>query len=215
VADVNVPDGTQFLPGAKFTKTWIMESSGCAPWPEGCTWAFVSGEQMGAPSGIPVPDTALGGTVELSVEMVAPAAPGTYKGYWQMQMPNGTPFGEQAYVMIVVPAPTPTPAATPTPAVCPPNPAPVEVINQLNVQLTIQIMGPRSSTIVVPANSTQRYCAPAGDYTFTARASGFNALEGSKTFASGRCQCWWFYAGIRVQPLCNCDADLSHYYPLP
>ncbi len=101
-ADVTVPDGTAFDMGAAFTKAWRMLSDGCAPWPEGTTWAFVSGARMGAPPSIPVPDTPLGSTVDLSVDMVAPDAPGTYKGTWQMQLADGTPLGDQAYVMIVV-----------------------------------------------------------------------------------------------------------------
>jgi len=118
VADVTVPDGTTFLPGEGFTKTWRVRSSGCAAWPAGSTWAFVSGEQMGAPNSVPVPDTPLGGTADISVSMIAPDSLGDYKGFWQMQTPDGVRFGDQVYVMIAVSAPTPTPT---------PNLPPVEV----------------------------------------------------------------------------------------
>jgi hypothetical protein len=112
VADVTVPDGTNYLPGEGFTKTWRIRSSGCAAWPDGSTWVFASGEQMGAPGSVPVPDTPLNGTADISVSMIAPSSPGDYKGYWQMQTPDGFRFGEQVYVMIVVSAPTPTPPPT-------------------------------------------------------------------------------------------------------
>jgi hypothetical protein len=102
VADITVPDGTAFEMGAAFTKTWQMRSDGCAPWPSGSSWVFVSGDQMGAPASVPVPDTPLGSPSDLSVEMVAPDGAGTYKGVWQMQSPDGTRFGDQAHVMIVV-----------------------------------------------------------------------------------------------------------------
>jgi hypothetical protein len=57
---------------------------------------------MGAPSSIPVPETPLGSTVDLAVDMVAPDTPGTYKGVWQMQLADGARLGDQAYVVIVV-----------------------------------------------------------------------------------------------------------------
>ena len=114
VEDVTVPDGTNLGPGESFTKTWRMLSSGCAPWPPGTAWILVSGDQMGAPASVPVPDTPLGSTADISVEMVAPDTPGTYKGTWQMQDHDGSHFGDQAYVMIVVPMPPPRRLATGT-----------------------------------------------------------------------------------------------------
>ena len=209
VEDVTIPDGTQFQPGAGFTKTWRIRSSGCATWPEGVQWAFVSGEQLGAPNSVSAPATEPGQTVDISVNMVAPNAPGTYKSYWQLQAADGTPIGDDAYVMIVVPAPTPIPAS------CPGNPALVKVINQLSVNLTVKLQGPQISSIWIPANSTKNYCAVPGTYAFTASASGFNALTGDKTLSDGACQCWWFYTGVKVDPICSCDGDASQYTPLP
>lgn len=82
---------------------------------------------MSAPASVPVPETSLSGTVDVAVEMIAPDAPGTYQGFWQMQSPSGSRFGDRAYVMIEVPAPAepspeepaaeaPPPGATATPA---------------------------------------------------------------------------------------------------
>ncbi len=103
VSDVSVLDGTQIKPGAGFTKTWRMHSDGCAAWPAGSVWVFVKGDQMGAPASVPVPATSLTGTIDISVQMVAPGTPGNYKGIWQLQGADGTRFGDQAYVSIVVP----------------------------------------------------------------------------------------------------------------
>jgi hypothetical protein len=68
---------------------------------------------MSAPDSVDVPDTVLGETTDLSVLMQAPGQPGTYKGYWQMQGPDGRHFGDQAYVLIAVGTAevAPTPAA--------------------------------------------------------------------------------------------------------
>jgi hypothetical protein len=209
VVDVTVPDGTNFPPGESFTKTWRILSSGCAPWPTGSTWVFDSGDQMGAPESVPVPDTPLDGTADISVDMVAPDLPGTYKSFWQMQGPSGALFGSPVFVMIVVPGPTPTPQA------CPPNPALVEVINELSTQLTVEVTGPQNVTFVLPASSTRRYCTLPGEYAFTGRAAGYNPLTGTKTFDSDACQCWWFYSGVKLHPDCNCENDPAQYVPLP
>jgi hypothetical protein len=61
-----------------------------------------------------VPNTPLGSTADISVDMVAPETPGTYKGTWQMQTPDGAAFGDQAYLMIVVPELPPRRLATGT-----------------------------------------------------------------------------------------------------
>jgi hypothetical protein len=57
---------------------------------------------MGGSEGVEVAETPLGETADATVELIAPGDAGTYKGYWQMQAPDGTPFGDQFYVMIVV-----------------------------------------------------------------------------------------------------------------
>jgi hypothetical protein len=66
---------------------------------------------MGALDSVPVPETSVGETADIAVEMIAPEAPGTYQGFWQMQDPSGVRFGQQAYVQIVVPG-APTPGGT-------------------------------------------------------------------------------------------------------
>ena len=104
VTDVTVPDGTELAPGETFTKTWRMRSSGCEPWPADTVWAFVSGDQMAAPGSVSVAQPALTGTLDISVVMVAPDAPGTYRGFWQLQSPGGTRFGELVQVTIEVAA---------------------------------------------------------------------------------------------------------------
>jgi hypothetical protein len=89
-------------PGETFTKTWRMRSSGCEPWPADAVWAFVSGDQMAAPGSVSVAQPALTGTLDISVVMVAPEAPGTYRGFWQLQSPGGARFGELVQLTIEV-----------------------------------------------------------------------------------------------------------------
>ena len=112
VSDVSVPDGTEFPPGKSFTKVWRVRSTGGVVWPDGSRLVFVSGDQMSAPAAVPVPKTAVGSTADLSVDMMAPDKPGTYKGVWQMEDKDGNRFGDQVFVVIVVPAPLEEPSVS-------------------------------------------------------------------------------------------------------
>jgi hypothetical protein len=59
-------------------------------------------------------------TVEVSVELEAPAINGKYQGYWKLRNDDGVSFGwgsnaDRAFWVIINVGPTPTPTATPTP----------------------------------------------------------------------------------------------------
>lgn len=122
IADVTVPDGTAMAPGATFTKTWRLRNDGTCAWGyKGSALhrlVFVGGNQLGAPGAIelPFPELGPGGTVDLSVTMIAPRVPGTFTSNWRLQVDNGPQVGvgpngdTPLYVQIVVPgAPTPAP----------------------------------------------------------------------------------------------------------
>lgn len=114
VADLTIPDGSVLQPGVSFVKTWRILNSGTCDW-TGFNLVFVGGTQMGAPTIVSVPATGAGANVDVSVPMVAPVPPGTYKGNWRMQSSDGTVFGSTVWVSIVVPSPvTDTPEATST-----------------------------------------------------------------------------------------------------
>jgi uncharacterized protein YkwD len=86
--DVTIPDGTQVNPGAKFTKTWEFLNNGTCPW-IGYTLKFAAGDQMSAPLSAPVAETLLKEKVQISVELTAPTANGSYTGYFTLNNPNG------------------------------------------------------------------------------------------------------------------------------
>ncbi len=118
IADVTIPDGTIFTPGAVFTKTWRVQNNG------NCTWTnyslvFISGTQMAASGIFPVPNTPPGGTADLTVPMTAPANYGSYQGLWRMRNAAGQLFGTNLTVVINVPSPaTPVPPThTPPPTI--------------------------------------------------------------------------------------------------
>jgi len=94
VADVNVPDGTTFAPGAVFTKTWRLKNIGSCAWSTSYQLVFFSGEKMGAASSANFPqNVAIGQTVDISINMTAPSAAGSYRGFWMFKNANGSLFG--------------------------------------------------------------------------------------------------------------------------
>jgi hypothetical protein len=119
VADVTVPDGTNFPPGATFTKTWRLKNVGSCTWTTAYQLVFFSGEQMGAASSVSFSRTvAPGQVVDTSINLIAPSSPGSHRGYWMFKNANGALFGIGAqankpwWVDIRVLAATPTSTTT-------------------------------------------------------------------------------------------------------
>jgi len=120
VADVTVPDKTVLAPGQAFTKIWRVRNTGTCTWGTDEELVFVRGETMTKTLTIAIPATAPGATVDLSIAMTAPAAPGAHIADWRMRNHGGAIFGTTLNVAIIVPGPTPinTPVSCPfTPAI--------------------------------------------------------------------------------------------------
>lgn len=94
IADLSVPPGTVMSPGEQFIKTWRLKNVGSCSWTPSYRLAFLSGDQMGAPSSIQIPvNVAPGQTIDLSLPMMAPSDTGSHRGYWIFQNSTGQPFG--------------------------------------------------------------------------------------------------------------------------
>jgi hypothetical protein len=125
VADLTVPDGTAFTAGQNFVKTWRLKNIGSSTWTTAYSLIFAGGEVMDGPASVPLPASVPpGGTLDISVDLVAPPKPGSYRGYWNLKTPDGKIFGlgpnanEPVWVDILVTtdtpeAPAPTVTATP------------------------------------------------------------------------------------------------------
>jgi peptidoglycan hydrolase-like protein with peptidoglycan-binding domain len=118
VADLTIPDNTIEAPGAAFVKSWRVKNTGTCNWDASYQLVFAEGNPMSGPPSIPINPTAPGGSVDLAVNLIAPAAPSTpsYIGKWRLKASNGVIFGGLS-VIIVVPAPaTSAPTSAPTAA---------------------------------------------------------------------------------------------------
>jgi hypothetical protein len=104
VADVNIPDGTHFRPGAPFVKTWRLLNSGTCTWDLSYQFKYVAGDLMNSLGETAIGTLVLPGeTVDISVSFVTPVTAGTYRSQWQLFTANGTPFGMRPYVEIITP----------------------------------------------------------------------------------------------------------------
>ena len=102
VTDVTVPDNTRFEKEEAFTKTWRMRNSGGEDWPADTALVFVSGEQMTDVAEVEIGEVKAGEDVDISVDMVAPNADGTYRGNWQIQVGDDAIEGGKIYLIIQV-----------------------------------------------------------------------------------------------------------------
>ncbi|HEY58025.1 MAG TPA: hypothetical protein G4O04_05760 [Anaerolineae bacterium] len=115
VRDVTLPDGTVVQPGGKLTKTWRLRNIGSCAWTPDFHLIFVQGALMNAPLEVPLGVVVFPGEeADLSVPLVAPTTPGTYRGYWRLRSAGGEVFGvgpgqQPFWVEIRVVAPSATP----------------------------------------------------------------------------------------------------------
>jgi hypothetical protein len=110
VVSQTVPDGTSLLPGENFVKVWRLKNTGTTTWTN-YRAIFIQDPGGGATSvnlltsgasGVSIPAAAAGDIVDLSLPMRAPATPGVYASYWQLQNAAGTAFGPFLRVQIQV-----------------------------------------------------------------------------------------------------------------
>jgi hypothetical protein len=94
----NPPDGTIFVPGQAFLKTWRIQNTSKCTWNAGYKIVYWSGDQMGGGYTYNFSQTLPPGeSAEVSIQLTAPEATGTYKGEWKLQTPDGQNFGVGQY----------------------------------------------------------------------------------------------------------------------
>jgi hypothetical protein len=94
LGDVNYPDGSLVARSNNFVKTWRLKNIGTCSWTPSYALVFVSGDLMGGPSAVALPQNVNPGqTTELSVTLTAPGQGGNYRGYWKLRNASGVLFG--------------------------------------------------------------------------------------------------------------------------
>ncbi|MBN1535273.1 MAG: hypothetical protein JW908_00980 [Anaerolineales bacterium] len=94
VEHINVPPGTKFTGGSKFTKIWRVKNTGSCAWYGTYTLVLVSGDGMGGGSDTPInAAVAPSQTVDLMIDLTAPKNNGRYKSGWMIYNLAGQVFG--------------------------------------------------------------------------------------------------------------------------
>ena len=108
--DETIPDCSQMEPAQEFTKTWGLANSGATTWTQSYGLAPLSGgpasEDLGSPGFVPLPSSvAPGEEVQISVDLLAPAAEGAYTLTYGLRAADGAAIlidGGNLWVTIAV-----------------------------------------------------------------------------------------------------------------
>ena len=94
IQDITVDAGADFAPSEAFKKTWRFTNIGNCTWNTSYLLAFSSGYQMDGPGIVNLPKkVAPGQSVDISIDLVAPAKENNYIGYWVLKNDYGNTFG--------------------------------------------------------------------------------------------------------------------------
>ena len=117
IIDITYVDGAKVTADTSFVKTWRITNIGSCTWTSGYSLIFDSGDQMDSPASVQLTSGTVlpGNSVEVSVQLTAPHAKGTYQGFYRLKASDGAIFGigptgvAPFWVLIKVPAPTAEP----------------------------------------------------------------------------------------------------------
>jgi hypothetical protein len=94
VQDINVPPGTTFTGGTKFTKIWRVQNVGSCAWNSNFSLILVSGDALGAKNQVAIGAVVQpGSNADLLLDFVAPKTDGKYRSGWMIYNTSGQVFG--------------------------------------------------------------------------------------------------------------------------
>jgi len=103
VEHVNLPDGTEILPGTEFTKIWRLKNTGDKAWPENTRLVFTGGDKFVGDDYAEVAPAPAGSEVEVAISLTAPTEPGRYVSYWRLAVPPAMKkFGQRIWVQVLI-----------------------------------------------------------------------------------------------------------------
>lgn len=92
--DVTIPDDTFLSPDQRFIKTWRLRNEGTCIWTQEYNLVFFSGNRLSAEPAYRLSRTVMPGqSIDLTVEMTAPAQHGLYQSNWKLRSNQGEYFG--------------------------------------------------------------------------------------------------------------------------
>ncbi|HJR81825.1 MAG TPA: CAP domain-containing protein [Anaerolineales bacterium] len=120
VMDVTIPDNSDVVGGAIFTKTWRVRNTGTCVWGPGYRLEHYSDEQMGVITPVQFDVAYPGEEVEISVDLRAANSLGTHRGNFVIKNPAGLimSIDEDSRLWVIINVTntvTMTPTATRTP----------------------------------------------------------------------------------------------------
>jgi len=188
VENLTIPPNSLLTPGSNFTKIWRVNNNGSCDW---ISYELVhaSGDLLGASSTQALPLVNSGNNADISINMTAPVTPGTYASTWRIRGDDGTIFGPELALAIIVPEPpteTPAPTETLTPELTS-TPTPTStsliIVPMISVE---QVM----EQITIPADSignTTADCPPGS----TVVSGGFAGSDGLRIYHSMKDENGW------------------------
>ena len=153
IEDITIPDNSVLAPGSSFTKIWRIRNTGTCDW---VSYEFIhaSGDLMGSSSSQALPVISSTSVADISVDLVAPSSPGTYTTSWRIRASDGTVFGPELFLTIIIPQPpTNTPNVTVTPTVTPTATTGPLSVQQYSETVSIPGGGTDNRTVTCPAGS--------------------------------------------------------------
>lgn len=104
VTDVTIPDNTNIVGAATFTKTWRVANNGTCVWGPTYTLVHYSDERLGAPDAVPLGLTYPGQTLDISVDLTAPNITGTHRGNFVIENPAGLimKIGDDSRLWVII-----------------------------------------------------------------------------------------------------------------
>ena len=100
--DLTVPDGSEFIPGERITKRWLIKNDGTCNWDQYYTIQLISGLALGADKVQSLYPARQSTEAVIEILFHAPDNPGRYNSWWQAYDPDGGRFGDPVYMEISV-----------------------------------------------------------------------------------------------------------------
>jgi hypothetical protein len=114
VADLTLPDGSQVAPGDRLVKQWSVQNTGSCDWGPAYRLMPILPNPLSDDSPVALYPARAGTQAVWQVSLQAPNTPGEVIGRWQAQNPDGTAFGQEVYVVLVVMAAGASPSSEPS-----------------------------------------------------------------------------------------------------